>query len=438
MNSKKKRMTAPWVSLIIISSVLLVFLLWRSLYDAQDSSKELQFDNFRSNIIPTAEKGDTRAEEVDETMESRMKKLILGRNMARFQAVGYTCQTEQRGDQCFASHQVRIQNSTQTIIYIPSLSGSQTAIKTRRMIKPYTLKDDANAMQKVKPLQILEGNLRDTDIPTCRYHHHIPALVFSSGGHTPNMFHELDELLIPLFLTTYHFKSEVQFFITDYNSIVVNKYRKLLKRLSKYDPIDASTNGSTHCFPGAIIGLNYHANVAVNYSDIPFGYTMTDFRRFMYESYDLNASDMEIRRVRKRPVLVLISRSKSRVLLNENELVRLIEDLGFQVHVAQEKEMSNFEQFAPVLSRCDVLLGVHGAGLSNAVFLPQGAVMLQVVPLGLKYAAVYNYGDPAIRMGSRHVQYLIEPKESSLLDIYSPDDPVIVDPESIFAKGYIR
>ena len=38
--------------------------------------------------------------------------------------------------------------------------------------------------------------------------------------------------------------------------------------------------------------------------------------------------------------------------------------------------------FAELPNRCDSIVGVHGAELTNMVFSPTGGVVMQVVPLG--------------------------------------------------------
>lgn len=449
LDSKQEGRIVPWTSLIIIAftivSIFFIFLILRLPFPAQESTMFHINDDFRGGFIPNKEKGD------DNTMELNMQRLVLEKNIAKFQAEGFTCQTEQHSEQCITTNHVRIQSNGdhQITIYIPSPSGSKTAIKTPQMInktprkiniKPYALRDDVTAMQMVTPLKILQGNLNHTTLPTCQYNHTVPVVLFSSGGYAVNTYHALDEFLIPLFLTTQHFNSNFQFFISDYDPRVIPKYRSFLTRLSKFKPIYPShQNGtSTHCFPGAVIGLNKHGNVLVNSSDIPTGYTMADFRRFMYDSYNLNSSYLKIiNPVSDKPVLILASRAKSRVILNEKQVVKLMEEVGYKVHVALDNELSNLDKFSRLLSKCSVLVGTHGAGLSNSVFMPQGTVLLQVVPLGLRGAGMFCHGDPAIRMGLRYIEYLIEPKESSLSDLYDSNDPVLVDPDSlILEKGY--
>ena len=68
-------------------------------------------------------------------------------------------------------------------------------------VQPYARKDDEIAMKAVSPVQILHGNI---DPPACHFTH-VPAMVFSSGGFTGNLFHEFNEVIIPLFITSRHF-----------------------------------------------------------------------------------------------------------------------------------------------------------------------------------------------------------------------------------------
>ncbi|KAJ9153817.1 hypothetical protein P3X46_027218 [Hevea brasiliensis] len=299
------------------------------------------------------------------------------------------------------------------------------------MIKPYARREDQTAMERVTTVHILPGN--STNLPPCNFTHDVPAVIFSSGGFTGNLFHEINEITIPLFLTCRHFRSNLQFVITDYKPWWVSKYNRILSHLSRYQPINPAADGSVHCFPGAVIGLVYHENLVINSTEIPGGYSMFDFKHFLRQSYNLkikNASEIE------KPVLILISRRKSRRFLNENEMVTMMEQLGFRVIVTAPYRMSNLNRFASVLNSCSVMVGAHGAGLTNEVFLPDGAVMVQVVPLGLEWASANYYGDPASKMGVKYLEYKIEPEESSLLDKYGRDHPAIADPKSIFSQGY--
>uniref|UniRef100_A0A5B6YGS4 Glycosyltransferase 61 catalytic domain-containing protein n=1 Tax=Davidia involucrata TaxID=16924 RepID=A0A5B6YGS4_DAVIN len=349
-----------------------------------------------------------------------------GEDRTQLEATGFACHSDLHTDVCVANKPVRIDTRTLTV-YVPN---DQITSHGKHTVQPYARKGDKTAMKFVSPVQSLHGNITP---PACHYTHHAPALVFSSGGFTGNLFHEFNEVIIPLFITSRHFRSHLRFIITDFNPRLISKYNRILSHLSRFEVINPMANASVHCFPGAIIGLKYHNNLALNTSDIPGGYTMPDFKQFLRESYNLklkNVSGM------KKPVLILISRQKSRMFLNEDEMVGVIEELGFEVVVAMPNRMSNLNKFTEVLNSCSVMVGSHGAGLTNAVFLPAGAVMLQVVPLGLDWASTTYFGRPVHEMGVQYLEYKIEPEESSLFNLYGQDHPVIVDPASIFSKGY--
>ncbi|KAK1584074.1 hypothetical protein Q3G72_029604 [Acer saccharum] len=234
----------------------------------------------------------------------------------------------------------------------------------------------------LSPVRILNENSNSSMAP-CSFTHDIPAVVFSSSGFIGNQFHEINEIIIPLFITTCHFRSCLKFVITDFKPWWVSKYRKILKHLSRYEVINPAVNGSVHCFPGAVVGLKNHDYLAFNMSDILGGYSMFDFRNFLRQSYNLKIKNVKFNKSEKKPVLMLLSRQNSRRMLS-------------------------LDKFTEEVNKCNVMVGVHGAGLMNEVFLPDGAVVVQVVPLGLDWAASNYFGAPAI----------------------------ITDPASVISKGY--
>ncbi|KAK3030031.1 hypothetical protein RJ639_038130 [Escallonia herrerae] len=345
----------------------------------------------------------------------------------QLEATGFVCHSDLHSDICVANEETRFDTKA-LAMYLPS---SRRMPQVRRTIQPYARKEDETAMKLVTPAKILRGNIAP---PSCNYNYDVPAVLFSSGGFTGNLFHEFNEVIIPLFITCHHFKSQLRFIVTDFKPWFVKKYDRILSHLSRYEVINPASNGSTvHCFPGAVVGLTYHDNLAMNSTHLPEGSSMHEFKQFLRESYNLNLKHAaQI----KRPVLVLISRRKTRVFLNEAEMVGMMEELGFQVVGATPKRMSNLDEFSNVVNSCNVMVGAHGAGLTNALFLPEGAVMVQVVPLGLNWASNVYFGEPSHEMGVQYLEYKIEPKESSLFELYGPDHPVVADPASIFSKGY--
>jgi protein O-GlcNAc transferase len=212
------------------------------------------------------------------------------------------------------------------------------------MVRPYPRKEDEMAMKQVSPVQILSGNATS---PACDFNHDVPVVVFSSGGFTGNLFHEFNELIIPLFITCHHFRSHLQFVVTDFKPWWVKKYSRILTHLSRFEVINPAKDRAVHCFPRAVIGFKYHDNLALNSTNTPEGYTVFDFKQFLRESYNLKIESVPNI---KKPVFVLISRRKTRMFMNEDEMVGVMKELGFQVVVATANRMSNLDKFSAVIN----------------------------------------------------------------------------------------
>ncbi|KAG6422309.1 hypothetical protein SASPL_118877 [Salvia splendens] len=116
-------------------------------------------------------------------------------------------------------------------------------------------------------------------------------------------------------------------------------------------------------------------------------------------------------------------------------MIDMIKDAGFQVLVVKRSKLaSNIEKFSRLINSCSVLLGAHGAGLTNEIFLPTGAVMIQVELLSTEWASNTYYGDTARAMGVRYLRYRIDRDESSLVKLYGRNSSVVTDPGSVFIQ----
>nr|XP_027061105.1 protein O-linked-mannose beta-1,4-N-acetylglucosaminyltransferase 2-like [Coffea arabica]XP_027061182.1 protein O-linked-mannose beta-1,4-N-acetylglucosaminyltransferase 2-like [Coffea arabica] len=364
-----------------------------------------------------------------EPLKFLLRRLLRGEQRIQFEDTGFAYPSELHSDIYVSSKQVRFDTNSSKI-YIHANQAAAIHI-----VRPYALKGDEAPIQLISPVEIQHGN---TTPPACNHYHDAPAMVFSSGGFVGNIFHEFNDVLVPLFITSRHFRSHVIFMVTGFQHWFFNKYKKIFSQLSRYEAINAAetANGTVHCFPGAVIGLKYHDNLYLNRSDVPGGYSMFEFRDFLVKSFDFNIKKVSQLIEEEKPKLLLLSRAKTRKILNQVEVVKLMEELGFRVVPATLDMMMNFEEFAHIVNNCSVIIGVHGAGLTNELFLPNGAVVIQVVPLGLDWPGNACFGGPAVDMGLQYLEYKIEPQESSLYDLYAPDHPVIADPESMKAQGY--
>jgi hypothetical protein len=89
------------------------------------------------------------------------------------------------------------------------------------------------------------------------------------------------------------------------------------------------------------------------------------------------------------------------------------------------------------VNSADVMVGVHGDGLTDMVFLPAGAVLIQVVPFGgLEWLARGTFKEPSADMEIHYLEYMIQLDETSLSEQYPRDDPVLRDPNSIHKQGW--
>ncbi|XP_042519972.1 alpha-1,3-arabinosyltransferase XAT3-like [Macadamia integrifolia] len=389
--------------------------------------------------------------EEDSSLMSLLGRLLKGKDRKELETTGFACKSDPLTDVCIAKQPVwmKIDGVALTVYLSSSSSINQSQNlqqlqlqETPLMVRPYVKKNDDHARKYVNQIKIQalmdQSNTNGTTPGSCDVSHDVPAVVFSLGL-TGNIFHELNEIVIPLFLTTHHFRSQIRFVVTDFNTLWARKYAKILSHLSDFEIINTSQDKRVHCFPGAVVGLHYHNdNLVCRKSELPVKCSIPEFRQFLREAFNLKfKNEAEAHQDQKqKPVLVLLSRRHSRSFVNLGEMVRVATVLGFRVIVASPELTTNLNEFSGVVNSCSVLVGAHGAGLTNEVFLPEGAVMVQVVPLGLQWASTNYYGNPLKDMGVHYLEYQISPEESTLYDMYGPDHPVITNPDSIHRQGY--
>lgn len=281
-----------------------------------------------------------------------------------------------------------------------------------------------------------------THAPRCQVTHSVPALVFSTGGYTGNLFHDFTDVIVPLFITSYHLKGRVVFVIPNHKPWWTAKFRDIIRQLSSYDILDfrEEINRETHCFPEAIVGLSFHGDLWVDPALSPNKYTITDFQNMLHKAFeDGNKKSIFQYSLLKslRPKLVLIARKGSRVFLNQGEIVKVAEKLGFRVMILSPNVNTQLKDMYRIINSCDVFMGIHGAALTHFLFLPPGGVFVQVVPLGIEWASRTFFRGPATKMDTvEYLEYQILPQESSLYDEYPKDHPYLRDPKSVNRKGW--
>nr|CAD1842750.1 unnamed protein product [Ananas comosus var. bracteatus] len=345
------------------------------------------------------------------------------------------CDTaDPRSDVCDMEGDIRTHGISSSILFVPPYPVSNPEPHEWK-IKPYSRKF-MNGIKEVSVKQ-LHG---PQEAPACSVRQSIPAVVFYLGGLTGNYWHDFTDVIIPLFIEARQFDGEVQFLITNIQGWWIGKYHMILKQLSRYDIIDLDKDLQIRCYPRMIVGIRSHKEFSIEPSRAPNGVSMVDFRKFMRIAYSLDRDyPIKLRENvgSKKPRLLLIARGLSRRFTNVEEIVKSAERLGFEVVVVDAKFNVNIAEFAKVVNSCDVMVGVHGAGLTNCVFLPTNAVMIQVVPYGkLEHMAKIDFGEPAIDMQLKYVEYSISAEESTLMDMFGKDHPIIKDPMAIHRSGW--
>ncbi|KAJ9544722.1 hypothetical protein OSB04_024429 [Centaurea solstitialis] len=359
-----------------------------------------------------------------------------------------------RSDVCIMKGDIRTQ-STSFSVFLYTNSGTGKHQFRQEKIKPYTRKWEPSTMATIDELTLISTNLNASDSATgnqrlnCDVNHGVPAVFFSTGGYTGNVYHEFNDGLIPLYITSQKYNKKVVFVILEYHEWWITKYGNILTHLSDFEPIDFNGDKRTHCFSDAIVGLRIHDELTVDSSLTEGSKTIKDFRDILDKGYrpriqgllleEQSSNPIKLKPVATRvekPKLVIISRNGSRAILNENVLVNMAEKIGFSVTVLQPQRTTELARIYRALNSSDVMLGVHGAAMTHFLFMKPGSVFIQVVPLGTNWAAETYYGEPAKKLGLRYIGYEILPRESSLYEEYESNDPVLRDPNSVNDRGW--
>ncbi|CAD5194062.1 unnamed protein product [Musa acuminata subsp. malaccensis] len=400
--------------------------------DPQNSQASAESNDEKEKSI----QGEKNAIVVDSTSQevARTDELTEGGEQIQTLERKSSCDlSDERVDICELYGDIRIPGNSSSVLFMES--SNNTEHKEAWRVHPYPRKGDETCLREVRELTIRATS----EAPRCTVHHNVSAIVFSVSGYTGNLFHDFSDLLIPLFVTARQFDGEVQFVVTDFRRWWINKYRLVLQRLSKYPVMDFDGDEEVHCFKQVIVGLRAHQEFQIDPARAPNGYTLIDFTRFIRSTYSLqretvnNIEDLAARK----PRLLIIARKKTRAFTNVGEIVAMAEGLGFEVVVDEANVSSDMAQFARTVNSCDVMMGVHGAGLTNFVFLPLNATMIQIVPWGgLEWMSMLDFGYPAMAMGLKYLQHSITIEESTLTEQYPRDHRVFTDPMSFHGSEF--
>ncbi|KAK9036838.1 hypothetical protein V6N11_021763 [Hibiscus sabdariffa] len=352
-----------------------------------------------------------------------------------------------RSDICFMKGDIRTHSPTSSVfLYTSKIKGDMVGdVLQHEKIKPYTRKWETSVMDTIDELDLISTRRNPGVRHPCDVIHDVPAVIFSTGGYTGNVYHEFNDGIIPLYITSQQFNKKVVFVMLEYHDWWVMKYGDILSHLSAYPPIDFNRDNRTHCFTEVITGLRIHDELTVDPSVMKKNESIADFRNLLDRAYQPRIKGLvrdeeaqeKMQNQARRPKLVILSRKGSRAITNENVLEKTAEEVGFQVRVLRPQPTTELAKIYMELNSSDAMIGVHGAAMTHLLFMKPGcSVFIQVIPLGTDWAAETYYGEPAKKLGLKYIGYKISPRESSLFGEYREDDPVLRDPSSLNQKGW--
>ncbi|EOY01792.1 Glycosyltransferase family 61 protein, putative [Theobroma cacao] len=317
--------------------------------------------------------------------------------------------------------------------------GSTSIVQVEK-IKPYPRKYEDYIMAQIKELSLTSGPTS----PPCKIQHDAPALVFSAGGYTGNFFHDFNDGFIPLFITASSIFPNRDFImvVSQARDWWPSKYADLLKVFSQHPVVTLEKDSATHCFPSATLGLMSHGFMTIDHTLIPSSKTFMHFRHLLEKAYDHGRSSISSPHHRpnslSRPRLILVSRKHNvaRTIMNQEEVIQVMKEIGFDVIVFEPRRDTSLDESYALINSSHAMVGVHGAGLTHALFLRPRSMFIQVVPIGVDWAADVFFGRVARGINLEYIEYKIGVEESSLVKKYGKDNMLLKDPYALQKKGW--
>jgi capsular polysaccharide biosynthesis protein len=131
---------------------------------------------------------------------------------------------------------------------------------------------------------------------------------------------------------------------------------------------------------------------------------------------DFAGHNMDSEAHRKAEGKIYISRAKAdkRKIVNEISVLNTVEKLGYQIAITED--LSFIDQIQ-LMHRSKVILGLHGAGLTNMLFMPTGSVVVEIRKEGDTHNNCYFSLSSALG----HRYYYVVAQSSSPSDTGSND-----------------
>jgi|UniRef100_A0A804UH52 hypothetical protein len=275
--------------------------------------------------------------------------------------------------------------------------------------------------------------------PASTRNHTNPGFLFSNGGFSGNMYHDYTDVLVPLFISTHQFRERV----SGMKPWWMGKFTPFFRQLTRHDVIDVDNDREVHCFPRIVVGATFHRDMGVDPRRSPGHISVVDLKRALRAAFRLKREAASRGGVPQRrhgarqtaaahhlPVWLTLVPERAGDGARRGR--RRVRGAGGGARPA-----TDMATFVALVNSADSMVGVHGAGLTNMVFLPCGVVLVQVVPFGgLEWLTGVTFKEPASDMEVSYMDYNVRLEESSLVDQYPRGHQVLTDPYAVHRQGW--
>lgn len=304
------------------------------------------------------------------------------------------CRGENRSTRLCRFSNLCFHSDSGDFVFILSPKSVQMGVGSPSGITRFPLVD-LSSVQELNTLSINLVHVPSHAINTFDVHY-IPGETFLLGRFKPdNIMHVFHDDLLPLYATFHELCSgNVEACIQKYNLALFDiqassEYLSIYELFSKNPQFPSKTfqPGTLTCFQDSVAGLSQHS---VWYR---YGFTepqhpkegcevtgefVRGFAKHIFAK--LTAGDPGKDCDETSRYAVLIGRKTTRLIINDIELSNaIVHATGHKVVLAY-LETDDLKQIISLVSCAELLVGVHGAHLMLALFLRQGATLLELFP----------------------------------------------------------
>lgn len=188
-------------------------------------------------------------------------------------------------------------------------------------------------------------------------------------------FHIFFDYIMPLFLylEKYYQNQEIEIFIREESNKVQNiLYQCLEAKYPKIKFVKVQSNSIIKCKQGLFIAHHHNVFYETHFND-DLKEIFAQFRQLLINSLKIE----ELNFTEKKAIYIARGKTRLRRLINERFLINKLRKLDFKIMYAEDL---SFKEQVEAFVNCRILVAIHGAGITNAIFCASEAKMLEIFP----------------------------------------------------------